>query len=116
MAGLSCGGHGGRPLRTRFGPRYGQRGAYADDYRARNRAHHLAGQYPSDKASVDAMKPFAHLGLVPGARRNLSVPTHVAVSHRPAPPQKTCVPADADVPAWWIARSGQAGCWAPRSI
>ena len=56
-------------------PLYGQRGAYTDEYRRRNRDKHLNGNYPTDKNSVDAMKPF---GIVPGSRRNLTVPTHVS--------------------------------------
>ena len=56
-------------------PLYGQRGKYAEDFRKRNRDKHLSGSYPTDKNSVDAMKPF---GIVPGSRRNLTVPTHVA--------------------------------------
>jgi len=58
-------------------PLYGQRGKYTDEFRRRNRDKHLNGLYPppSDKHSVEAMRPF---GIVPGSRRNLSVPTHVA--------------------------------------
>jgi len=56
-------------------PLYGQRGKYTDEYRRRNRDKHLSGTYPTDKNSVEAMKPF---GIVPGSRRNLTVPTHVA--------------------------------------
>jgi len=58
-------------------PLYGQRGKYTDEFRHRNRDKHLNGLYPPpyDKHSVEAMRPF---GIVPGSRRNLSVPTHVA--------------------------------------
>jgi hypothetical protein len=56
-------------------PLYGQRGAYTDEFRRVNRGKHLNGNYPTDKNSVEAMTPF---GLVPGSRRNVSVPTHVA--------------------------------------
>lgn len=55
-------------------PLYGQRGAYTDDFRRRNADKHLNGVYPSDRNSVDAMQPF---GIVPGSRRNLTVPSHV---------------------------------------
>jgi hypothetical protein len=55
-------------------PLYGQRGAYTDEYRRRNRDKHLSGNYPTDAASLDAMRKF---GIVPGSRRNLSVPSHV---------------------------------------
>ena len=56
-------------------PLYGQRGKYTDEYRRRNRDKHLNGNYPTDKNSVDAMTPF---GIVPGSRRNLTIPTHVS--------------------------------------
>ena len=56
-------------------PLYGQRGKYTDDFRRVNAGKHLSGSYPSDKNSLEAMKPF---GIVPGSRRNLTVPTHVA--------------------------------------
>lgn len=58
-------------------PLYGQRGRYTDDFRRVNRDKHLNGFYPSekDKASVEAMRPF---GIIPGSRRNLTVPTHVS--------------------------------------
>jgi len=57
-------------------PLYGQRGAYDDTFRRKNADKHINGNYPpaSDKASVEAMRPF---GIVPGSRRNLTVPTHV---------------------------------------
>lgn len=55
-------------------PLYGQRGAYTEEFRRRNRDKHLNGRYPEDPASVAAMAPF---GIVPGSRRNLTVPTHV---------------------------------------
>ena len=56
-------------------PLYGQRGRYSEQFRKNNAGKHLSGVYPSDKASLDAMKPF---GIVPGSKRNLTVPTHVA--------------------------------------
>lgn len=56
-------------------PLYGQRGAYSEKYRKDRWNLHLAGVYPDDKESVKAMTPF---GIVPGSRRNLSVPSHVA--------------------------------------
>lgn len=46
-----------------------------EEYRRRNRDKHLNGNYPTDKESVKAMAPF---GIVPGSRRNLTVPSHVA--------------------------------------
>ena len=55
-------------------PLYGQRGRYTEEYRRRNRDKHINGFYPTDKNSVEAMKPF---GIVPGSKRNLTVPTHV---------------------------------------
>jgi hypothetical protein len=55
-------------------PLYGQRGRYTDEYRRRNADKHLNGQYPTDANSAKLMAPF---GIVPGSRRNLTVPTHV---------------------------------------
>jgi hypothetical protein len=55
-------------------PLYGQRGQYTEGYRRVNRDKHLNGPYPTDSNSVAAMKPF---GIVPGSRRNLTVPSHV---------------------------------------
>ena len=55
-------------------PLYGQRGAYTEEFRRLNADKHLNGRYPEDQNSVQAMKPF---GIVPGSRRNLTVPTHV---------------------------------------
>jgi hypothetical protein len=55
-------------------PLYGQRGQYTEGYRRVNRDKHLNGLYPTDSNSVAAMKPF---GIVPGSRRNLTVPSHV---------------------------------------
>lgn len=57
-------------------PLYGMRGKYSDEFRRINRDKHLNGKYPTDdKISLAAMKPF---GILPGSRRNLSVPSHVA--------------------------------------
>ena len=64
-------------------PLYGQRGRYTDAYRRVNAPKHLNGNYPTDKASLEAIelakthfpgKPV----IVPGSRRNLTVPTHVS--------------------------------------
>ena len=55
-------------------PLYGQRGRYTEAYRKMNYDKHINGFYPEDKNSVEAMRPF---GIVPGSRRNLTVPTHV---------------------------------------
>lgn len=55
-------------------PLYGQRGKYTETYRRRNGDKHLNGAYPTDKGSVEILKRF---GIVPGSRRNLTVPTHV---------------------------------------
>lgn len=55
-------------------PLYGQRGKYTEEYRRRNRDKHVNGNYPTDKISTEIMKRF---GIVPGSRRNLTVPSHV---------------------------------------
>ena len=55
-------------------PLYGQRGRYTEEYRRRNRDKHLNGAYPTDKISAEIETRF---GILPGSRRNLTVPTHV---------------------------------------
>ena len=57
-------------------PLYGQRGKYTEEYRRRNKDKHVNGNYPpaTDKNSLVVMQRF---GIVPGSRRNLTVPTHV---------------------------------------
>ena len=57
-------------------PLFGQKGRYTDEFRRRNADKHLNGKYPDerDRAAVEAMRPF---GIIPGSRRNLTVPTHV---------------------------------------
>ena len=64
-------------------PLYGQRGEYTSAYRRVNGPKHLNGNYPTDENSLHAIKlgakhfPSAPV-IVPGSRRNLTVPTHVS--------------------------------------